>query len=192
MRFALQHWWFDNGWNGPQLLGGSLNLSVSPGAVCWAPGHIDVFAVDQATSLQHWWFDNGWNGPESWGGLVSVFDAQNPLSPTNIPNAISAVNTVGRLDVFTVGGDLTLRHWWSFKAGIRRPSTVAELVEILFGVIQDGGGATSRGPVPPWQELEVCLLVAEVAKNLVGGARGEQIQREAMRLVAQIAQKEVR
>jgi hypothetical protein len=151
-----------------------------------------VFAVDKNTgSLQHWWFDNGWKGPESWGGVLAV-PADSSIS-TDIVRAVSAVNTAGRLDVFAVASDLTLQHWWTFKGGIaRRPSTVAELVKILFGVIGDGGGLTSGGPVPPRQEMEVCLLVAEVAKNYVKGAQGKRIEAEAMRLMAQIAQRALR
>ncbi len=52
-------------------------------------------------------------------------------------------------------------------------------MRILYGVIQDGGGWTTGGPVPPWgpdQDLLVGLLAATLAETLpgaVGSVRAE-------------------
>jgi hypothetical protein len=100
---TLQHWWWDNGWGGPESLGGK--LVGSPSAVSWAAGRLDVFGVDDyPRTLQHWWWDNGWGGPESLGGN---------FGPASAPSAVSWAP--GRLDVFGVDDTTrTLQHWrWS-------------------------------------------------------------------------------
>jgi hypothetical protein len=43
----------------------------------------------------------------------------------------------------------------------------AEYVRIFFGVIQDGGGSTDHGPVPPWQPF-VQLVAASAIERLSG------------------------
>jgi hypothetical protein len=91
---GLLHWWWDNGWSGPEFLGG--NLTSGPSAVSWGPGRLDVLGVDAGTSeLVHWWWDNGWGGPELRGGKLG--------------GGVSAVSWgPGRLDVF--GIDATTRQ----------------------------------------------------------------------------------
>lgn len=74
------------------------------------------------------------------------------------------------------------------------PPHLSNFVQIIFGVIQDGGGLTTRGPVPPRQEVRDMLmgiLVAEIARS-VSGAAAHEIERAAMRLVAKVAQAEAR
>jgi hypothetical protein len=105
---TLLHWWFDNGWGNdqfPENLGGEISSGVR--AVSWAPGRLDIFGVGADSTLQHWWFDHGWGNnarPESLGGSLSVGAPGSGLS------AVSWAP--GRLDIFGIGTDHTLQHWW--------------------------------------------------------------------------------
>src|SRR5258706_14619430 len=47
---TLQHWFWQNSWLGPDLIGGSLNLNFSPSPVSWAAGRLDIFGVDGNTA----------------------------------------------------------------------------------------------------------------------------------------------
>jgi hypothetical protein len=89
---------FSDSFGGPEQLGGVLNLS--PSAVSWAQGRLDVFGIDANTDqLAHWWWENGWGGPELLGG--------------NLASAPSAVSwAAGRLDVFGTDHAGVLDHWW--------------------------------------------------------------------------------
>jgi uncharacterized membrane protein len=72
--------------------------------------------------------------------------------------------------------------------------TIVGLVQIIYGVIQDGGGLTSGGPVPPSgpiREMLIGILVAEIAKS-AGSVEAREIERAAMRLIAKVAQAEER
>jgi hypothetical protein len=72
--------------------------------------------------------------------------------------------------------------------------TIVGLVQIIYGVIQDGGGLTSAGPVPPSgpiREMLIGILVAEIAKS-AGSVEAREIERSAMRLIANVAQAEER
>ncbi len=133
---GLAHWWFDNGWGGPESLGG--NLGSIPGVVSWAPNRLDVFAADATTSqLAHWWWDNGWGGPELLGGNL-------PSSPSGIgsgsvfpPSAVSWAPN--RLDVFGIDADTSqLVHWW-WDNGWGGP-------ELLGGNLASAPSAVSWGP----------------------------------------------
>src|SRR5271163_1848750 len=107
----LVHWWWNNGWGGPELLGGNALGSVS--AVSWGPSRLDIFSIEAVDAsggegqLSHWWFDNGWGQPELLGGNLGL------IGPPWI-SGVSAVSWAsGRLDVF--GTDLNtnlLVHWW--------------------------------------------------------------------------------
>jgi hypothetical protein len=107
--YALQHWWFDNGWGNNKKPENGFGSNLSPpglSTVCWQAGRLDIFGVGTDNTLQHWWFENGWGNnkkPESLGGRVA-------------PGALSAVAWApGRLDIFGVDtNDHTLQHWWYF------------------------------------------------------------------------------
>jgi hypothetical protein len=68
----------------------------------------------------------------------------------------------------------------------RLPREFAQVVRILFGVLGDGGGATTGGPVPPWgpeQDLFAGLLAAALAQTLPGNV-GKAHKAEALQFVA--------
>ena len=69
------------------------------------------------------------------------------------------------------------------------PPTFWEMLRIIFGVIQDGGGLTTGGPIPPSgpldERLTAALLLEQVAMA-VGDQRVElEIRRQALHLARQ-------
>jgi hypothetical protein len=77
------------------------------------------------------------------------------------------------------------------------PRILGEVAQILFGIIQDGGGAEVVGghiiPEPPWgPEFEILLGVAcHRIASLVSTREGIALQRAAMTMVAQVAEQEI-
>jgi hypothetical protein len=74
-----------------------------------------------------------------------------------------------------------------------------QVAEILFGIIQDGGGAEMVGGhirrSPPWgpPELDILLGVANHRiGSLVGSPDGIDLQKAAMAMVVRVAQQEIR
>ena len=65
--------------------------------------------------------------------------------------------------------------------GLQSPRFFAEIVRILFGVIQDGGGVTDHGPIPPWEPWVQVLasLAIEEAANHLKGSEADVIQKAA-------------
>jgi Repeat of unknown function (DUF346) len=109
----LQHWWWPGDgavWGGPQPLGSDA-LGHPPVAVSWGSGRLDAFAARDfgggLGQVVHWWFPNGgqWGGPEFLPGEIRVGALGSP--------AVSVASWgANRLDVFGVGADASLRHWW--------------------------------------------------------------------------------
>jgi hypothetical protein len=78
------------------------------------------------------------------------------------------------------------------------PKIYGQVAEILFGIIQDGGGAEIVGGhiirVPPWgpPELDVLLgVVCHRVAALVSSPEGIALQRAAMSMVARVAEREI-
>ena len=95
----LWHVWYQNGWHGPQSLGGG-PLGSAPQPVSWGSGQIDVFWKGTDGNLWHMWYLNGWYGPQSLGG--------GPLLST--PHPVSW--GFGNIDVFWEGPGESLVHEW--------------------------------------------------------------------------------
>jgi hypothetical protein len=132
----LVHWWFDEIWDGPAFLGGSLIPDAPLSVVSSQKGRLDVFgaaglggAFAVGSELAHWWYDGNWHGPELLGGNI----ANNPSGP-------SAVSWgEGRLDVFATDADTgQLVHWWSDE-GWHGP-------ELLGGNPRSSPNAVSEAP----------------------------------------------
>ncbi|MDQ6700898.1 MAG: hypothetical protein M3Z36_12030, partial [Acidobacteriota bacterium] len=89
-----------------QNFGGS--LASEPVAVSWGPDRLDVFAIFRDGALWHkWWDGQIWNEWESLGGSSSTGGTF-----IGSPSAVSW--SKDRLDVFAVGGDGLVYHfWWS-------------------------------------------------------------------------------
>jgi M6 family metalloprotease-like protein len=133
---TLQHWWYESGWgnNGqPESLGGLLFGARAVSAISWGANRLDIFGISgHDDTLQHWWYENGWgnNGQaESLGGLLWGGHSIN-LDPS-LAYAVSAVSRAqNRLDVFAMGLDEALHHWW-YENGWgnqRRPETFGGLL----------------------------------------------------------------
>ena len=79
------------------------------------------------------------------------------------------------------------------------PSQIyGQIAQILFGIIQDGGGAEIFGGhivrIPPWgpPELDILLGVAcHRIAALVSSPESKALQREAMNMVARVAEREI-
>jgi hypothetical protein len=130
---TLQHWWIngDDAPSGPERLGGRL-WDVPPCAVVRQAGTstLDVLAISDTGTLQHWSYANGWHGPVSRGGNLA-----NGAGP-------AAVSWGGdRLDVFAIGADQTMQHWWVNGDEWNGP-------EQLLGATLEAGtpAAVSRAP----------------------------------------------
>ncbi|HSU15043.1 hypothetical protein [Longimicrobium sp.] len=129
----ILHWWFDGGWGGPEPLAGT--VWSAPTAVAWGPNRLDVFAAGDDRTLWHWWYEgHGWQGPEPRGGSFPVPPAAGRPSPA--PAAVSW--GAGRLDVFAVGTDQRLHHWW-YQNGWGGP-------EMLAGLAGSAPAAVSWAP----------------------------------------------
>jgi hypothetical protein len=66
------------------------------------------------------------------------------------------------------------------------PKFIEQVVKVLFGVIADGGGSTTGGPIPPWgpeEALFVGLLAAELAQTLPGNIGAAHLA-EALQFVS--------
>jgi|HubBroStandDraft_1064217.scaffolds.fasta_scaffold66481_1 hypothetical protein len=91
-------------------------------AVSWAVGRVDVFAAAADGTLQHWWADEAnWQllpaQVEDLGGTLAHSPPPDPTLPPSpaVASPLSAVSwAAGRLDVFGIGSDQTLQHWWYF------------------------------------------------------------------------------
>jgi hypothetical protein len=70
------------------------------------------------------------------------------------------------------------------------PPFIEQVVRILFGVIQDGGGWTTGGPVPPWGPENILLsgLAAASLAETVSGAQANTHLVESMQFLALGAQ----
>jgi len=78
------------------------------------------------------------------------------------------------------------------------PQIYGQVAQILFGIIQDGGGGEFVGGVfhriPPWGPPELDVLLGVVCHRiaaLVSSPEGKALQRAAMTLVAHVAQREI-
>ena len=87
-------------------------------AISWVQGRVDVFAAAADGTLQHWWADDAnWNQlqmGELGGTLEHSPPPRLPLRPSPVTaSPLCAVSWApGYLDVFGVGLDQTLLHWW--------------------------------------------------------------------------------
>jgi hypothetical protein len=91
--FELAHWWYADGWHGPELRGG--NLGGDPCAISRREGQLDVFAVDASSdqeAISHWEFEGSWEGPARLAGGA----AHGRMAAA--PSAVSA--GADELDVF--------------------------------------------------------------------------------------------
>jgi hypothetical protein len=88
-----------------------------PAAACWAPGRIDVFAIDSQHAVNHKWHDSTGNqwmppGDEDWEPLGRLFK--------RTPAVVTSGG--GILDVFAVGADGALYHRnWDHNKGAWTP-----------------------------------------------------------------------
>ncbi len=144
---TLQHWWYENGWGNnaePASLGGHLAGGLAVSAVSWAANRLDIFGISgRDDTLQHWWYENGWGNnaePASLGGHLAGGHAVHFGSDLNPP--LSAVSWAAhRLDVFAIGIDGTLQHWW-YENGWGNNAEPASLGGLLDG---NGLSAVSWG-----------------------------------------------
>ena len=80
------------------------------------------------------------------------------------------------------------------------PSNVlGQVAQILYGIIQDGGGAEIVGGhiihIPPWGPPELDILLGIAAHRIaaqVSSAPGRQLQKAAMEMVVSVARQELR
>jgi hypothetical protein len=108
---SLYHWWrdggnsnFDQGWSGPQSLGGT--LSDRPSCVNWGPNHLHCFALLSDGSLgQISWPGHDYPGIHGWSfwHRLSGRILESPSCVSYAPN---------RIDCFARGGDRAMYHWW--------------------------------------------------------------------------------
>jgi hypothetical protein len=95
-------------WTGPVSLGGTLGM-IYPSAVSSSTGHLDVFGVGENRELLWWSF----NDPGPWAGPVSLGGTLGNLFPSAVVSTVLGVGWCpGRLDVFGVGLNGELLHWW--------------------------------------------------------------------------------
>jgi hypothetical protein len=73
-----------------------------------------------------------------------------------------------------------------------------QVAEILFGIIQDGGGSEVVGGhiirIPPWGPPELNILLGVACHRiaaLVSGPEGKALQSAAMNMVARVAEQEI-
>jgi hypothetical protein len=78
------------------------------------------------------------------------------------------------------------------------PKIYGQVAEILFGIIQDGGGAEIVGGhiirIPPWGPPELDILLGVVCHRvaaLVSSSEGIALQKAAMSMVARVAEREI-
>ena len=131
----LAHWWYQNGWGGPELLGGNLKYGVS--AVSWAAGRLDIFGVDSNTNQPvHWWWDNGWGGPDT--TLAGTLQSS--------PSAVSWVLTGW------ISSELTAIRI-SFSTGGMMLATLAGVDQSYLVETWVLRPVRSRGPLVVWTSL---------------------------------------
>ena len=112
-----------DGWAPSVSLPGSAGAvaTVTPAAVAWAAGRVDVFAVSTQGTLLHWWLtENPWTLPVPNNPDIGAFVAPEILGNVDTngvshdvvgpPAAVSWA--AGRLDVFAGTADGSLLHWW--------------------------------------------------------------------------------
>lgn len=88
-----------------QNLGGT--LASEPVAVSWGPNRLDVFAIFRDGFLWHRWWDGAiWNDWESMGGSNNETGAGFISAPAAVAEAPN------RLDVFAIGVDNNVYHFW--------------------------------------------------------------------------------
>ena len=115
-----------DGWVAGVSLPGSVGTvaNVTPAAVAWAAGRLDVFAISTTNTLLHWWLIEadgpGFSGPET---LESLGIAGPPAAVSWAP---------GRIDVFASNTGGSLLHWW-----------VDQFNGVPFGAPETLGRATS-------------------------------------------------
>jgi hypothetical protein len=90
-----------------------------------------------------------------------------------------------------------MQELWTDHVPVMQPPSrkrYDEFAQIIFGIIQDGGGLEIVGgkvvPVPPrGPELEILLaVVAYRAASLISGRAGTQLQKAALQSIVQIAE----
>jgi hypothetical protein len=82
---------------------------------------------------------------------------------------------------------------------VTAPPIYGQVAQILYGIIQGGGGAEIVGghiiKIPPWGPPELDILLGVAAHRiavLVSSAEGIALQKAALNMVTKVAQKEVR
>ncbi len=78
------------------------------------------------------------------------------------------------------------------------PQIYGQVAQILFGIIQDGGGAEIVGGhiigIPPWGPPELNILLGVACHRiaaLISSPEGKALQRVAMNMVARVAEQEI-
>ena len=116
-----------------ESLGG--HLAYFPGAVSWAPNHLDVFSAGDDGQLWHRYFLGGWSSWQSLGGAA-----------VTTPSAVSWGQ--GRIDVYAGDGGGSCNHWW--YDGAWHP------YESLYGNLVGNPDAVVRGvgdiDIAVWQD----------------------------------------
>jgi hypothetical protein len=124
--FSLRRRVFQGGtWDGDwQNLGAS--LASAPAVVTWGEDRLDVFAVGNLDGIapdggliHRWWDGDIWNDWEQIAGLATGDEG---IAFTSAPAAASW--GPGRLDVFAVDTDGTLRHTWFADSAWSNPEPV--------------------------------------------------------------------
>jgi Repeat of unknown function (DUF346) len=121
---SLLHWTLDG--SQPETIEPPTPLAPLGGlsAVSWGPGRLDVFGAAADGTLLHWWAadESEWDAlpQQVEGDLGGTLEHSPPPDPSEPPfpaiaSPLSAVSwEPGRLDIFGVGSDQTLQHWWYF------------------------------------------------------------------------------
>lgn len=129
--FSLRRRTFeDGGWAGDwQNLGGS--LASAPAVVTWGPDRIDVFAVGNLPGaapdgglIHRWWDGDIWNDWEQIAGKSTGDDVAFTCAPA------AATWGPGRLDVFSVDTEGTLRHVWYADGSWSNPASISEYMKM--------------------------------------------------------------
>jgi hypothetical protein len=108
----LVHWWSGDDmvtFPPPEELG-TMQLYSAPSAVSTAPGRLDVFAQGDGNTLVHWRYPSAGGGPFSAGEVISAAG--------QVYSAPGAAASAVRIEVFAVGPDDGLWHWYSTDDGI--------------------------------------------------------------------------
>jgi hypothetical protein len=108
-----------------------------PTAVSWGPNRLDVFAVGSDNALWHISFDGNASGWASWESLGGALSGRDDFYSNSAPSAVSWAP--GRLDVFAIGSDKKLYHWWLSGSAWSNESLEGSLLSA-------GPSAVSSGP----------------------------------------------